>query len=442
MIDRQRPMPSPTLLNSLRSGELGLHAYLDELEERFRAREPAVQAFVPEEGRFERLRQAADKLLRRYPNPLNRPPLFGVAIGVKDIFHVDGFPTRAGSRLPIKALTGQEAPSVTALRKAGALIVGKSVTTEFAYFCPGPTRNPHNLEHTPGGSSSGSAAAVAAGLCTLATGTQTIGSIIRPASFCGVVGYKPSYDRISRQGVIPLSPSLDHVGVFATDVAGAELVAGLLCMAWHLSVQEKLPVLGVPEGRYLEKASAEAQAHFRETCARLQEAGCIIRPIRAMDDFDEIVRRHNLIVAAEAAQVHARWFSRHRERYHEKTSELIQRGQTVSEEALAKALAGRQRLRSELTCLMDEHDLDLWVSPGAPGPAPAGLASTGDPVMNLPWTHCGLPAVNLPIGVNRDGLPMGLQVAGRWYEDETLLEWSAQLELIIRPNGRPSLNSR
>jgi Asp-tRNA(Asn)/Glu-tRNA(Gln) amidotransferase A subunit family amidase len=435
-------LPFATLVNALRSGELALQAYLDALEDRFAGREPALQAFVHEPGRFERLRREADRLLRRYPNPLNRPPLFGIAIGVKDIFRVDGFATRAGSRLPVKALAGPEAPSVTALRKAGALIVGKTATTEFAYYGPGPTRNPHQPEHTPGGSSSGSAAAVAAGLCTLATGTQTIGSIIRPAAYCGVVGYKPSYDRISREGVIPLAPSLDHVGVLAPDVAGAEVVAGQLCMGWHLAILEELPVLGVPEGPYLERASAEALAHFQEACRRLAAAGCLIRPVRALDDYEEVVKRHNLIVAAEAAQVHARLYPRYRERYHEKTAELIERGQAASEEALEKARTGRQRLRSELTCLMDDHGLDLWLSPSALGPAPLGLHSTGDPAMNLPWTHSGLPALSLPAGENAAGLPMGVQVAGRWYEDETLLEWSAQLEMILRPNGKAGPNNR
>jgi len=206
---------------------------LDQLEARFGARESSVLAFVPEEARFERLRREARILLDRYPQPESRPPLFGVCVGVKDIFHVDGFITRAGSRLPPEILQGAEAESVTQLKAAGALIVGKTVTTEFAYFAPGPTRNPHNAEHTPGGSSSGSAAAVAAGLCSIALGTQTIGSTGRPASFCGVAGYKPSRERISRAGVIPLSPSLDHVGVFAANAADVTQVARLLCRDWR-----------------------------------------------------------------------------------------------------------------------------------------------------------------------------------------------------------------
>ena len=172
-------LPLLSLANSLRSGELSFDEYLGQLEVQFSLWESEVKAFLPEVGRFDRLRRQALGLMERYPHPINRPPLFGLPLGVKDIFHVDGFTTRAGSKIPPEELKGREAQSVTRLKEAGALIAGKSVTTEFAYFAPGPTHNPHNLDHTPGGSSSGSAAAVAAGLCPIALGTQTIGSIIR-----------------------------------------------------------------------------------------------------------------------------------------------------------------------------------------------------------------------------------------------------------------------
>ena len=419
---------------------------LDRLEAHFDAREPEVLAFLPEAGRFDRLRREARALLDRYPQPGARPPLFGVLVGVKDIFHVDGFITRAGSRLPPQVLQGTQAESVTVLKNAGALIFGKTVSTEFAYFAPGPTRNPRHPDHTPGGSSSGSAAAVAAGLCSLALGTQTIGSITRPAAFCGVVGYKPSYDRISRAGVIPLSPSLDHVGVFTTDVSDAARAASLLCRDWGLEIRdwrpvlsvvegleivERKPVLGIPEGPYLARASAEGLAHFRGVRERLTAAGYEIVSVPAMPDFDEIHARHNLIVAAEAARVHAEWFARYRELYHSKTAELIQRGQMVSDDALTQALAGREKLRNELTALMDANGIDIWITPAAPGPAPRGLDSTGDPVMNVPWTHTGLPTLNLPSGTNLDGLPMGLQVAGRWYADEALLAWAGEMARVV-----------
>ena len=228
------PQSLPVLANGLRSGEIDLLDYLAQLETHFEQREPDVLAFVPENGRFTRLQQEAQQLLAQYPDPAERPPLFGVPIGVKDIFHTAGFVTRAGSHLPPDLFQGEEAASVSQLRQAGALILGKAVTTEFAFFAPGPTRNPHNPAHTPGGSSSGSAAAVAAGLCPFAFGTQTIGSINRPAAYCGVVGFKPSYGRIPTTGVIPLSPSLDHVGFFTSDVAGAEWAASLLFADWQM----------------------------------------------------------------------------------------------------------------------------------------------------------------------------------------------------------------
>jgi Asp-tRNA(Asn)/Glu-tRNA(Gln) amidotransferase A subunit family amidase len=419
------------LVNALRSGDLSLENYIDELETKFEDREPGINAFLPENGRFERLRTEAEALLKSYPNPFNRPPLFGVPIGVKDIFHVDGFQTQAGSKLPLTELKGREAVSVTRLKEAGALIMGKTVTTEFAYFAPGPTRNPHNLDHTPGGSSSGSAAAVAGHLCPMATGTQTIGSLIRPASYCGIIGFKPSYDRISRDGVIPLSPSLDHVGIFTNDVAGAELVASILCNDWHLVVSETMPVLGVPASPYMEQLSPEGMQHFQGTCERLVSSGCIIKSVPIMENFQEVVDRHNLILAAEAAQVHAHWFAEYRDLYDQRTIELIERGRNVSVGALAEAIADRRRMQKELAFQTEKLGLDLWISPAALGPASRGLESTGNPVMNLPWTHAGLPALNLPTGTSAGGLPLGMQITGHWYEDEKLLEWSAVLEKAL-----------
>jgi Asp-tRNA(Asn)/Glu-tRNA(Gln) amidotransferase A subunit family amidase len=423
------------LASALRFGEHPLGAFLDALESRFAQAEPYVQAFVPEEDRFGRLRREAELLEGRYPEPLSRPPLFGVPIGIKDIFRAEGFPTTAGSKLPPDVLRGREARSVTILKQAGALILGKTVTTEFAYFGPGPTRNPHDLRHTPGGSSSGSAAAVAAGLSPLATGSQTIGSICRPAAFCGVVGFKPTYDRISRDGVIPLAPSLDHIGVLASDVAGADLAASLLCPDWQIAVTDRLPVLGVPDGPFLERATEVGRTHFAEVCDRLRAAGCTLIPVPVFADLTEIEQRHQLILAAEAAQVHAAWYAEFGELYHPRTRALIDQGRDVSVAQIAEALNGRQRLRRQLSFLSDEYGIDAWISPAAPGPAPAGLESTGNPIMNLPWTHSGLPTIALPAGFSTEGLPLGIQLAGRWYEDEALTEWAAAIEPIVRPDG-------
>ncbi|NIQ39344.1 MAG: amidase [Proteobacteria bacterium] len=406
--------------------------YLTALENLFGKREPLVQAFISEPAdRFDRLRQEFARLESRFPEVASRPPLYGVPVGVKDIFHVESFPTRGGSRLPAEILSGPEAKCVRTLKSAGALVLGKTVTTEFAYFAPGPTRNPHNLEHTPGGSSSGSAAAVAAGLCPLSLGTQTIGSILRPASYCGVVGFKPSYGQIPIDGVIPLAPSVDHVGFFTADVEGAILAASVLLEVWTGERQQSPPVWGVPEGPYLEKASREGLHHFRKTSDRLSKAGVQIEAVEMFQDFDRIAARHHALVAAEAAIAHRDWFQDYSGSYHEKTAQLIRTGQTVDSNFLETCRAGRQELRGLLMKEIERRGLSGFLAPSAVGPAPRGLDSTGDPVMNLPWTYAGLPTVNLPSGVSREGLPLGLQLVGSWMGDKALLEMAKQIGEVL-----------
>ncbi|MEW6662756.1 MAG: amidase [Bacillota bacterium] len=422
--------PLALAVEALRSGQVNLPEYIDQLCDRIDANEQEVQALLPEPGRRERLHREAARLLAEYPEPAGRPPLFGVPVGVKDIFRVNGFPTKAGSRLPAELFDGPEASSVTALRAAGALILGKTVTTEFAYFAPGPTRNPHNLSHTPGGSSSGSAAAVAAGFCPVAFGTQTVGSVTRPAAFCGIVGFKPSYGRIPIDGVIPFSQSVDHVGLFTQDASGMALVASLLCRDWQLPAGRTptRPVLGVPEGPYLLQASPEGLAAFRVQIANLERAGYRVARVQVMADIEEIARRHRQMISAELAQVHTHWFAQFGELYRPHTANLIQEGQKVGMDELEQAQAGRGKLRSELEELMHRHGIDLWVSPAALGPAPEGIEATGSPAMNLPWTHAGLPTITLPAGFASNGLPLGLQVAARFMADEQLLLWSVGLE--------------
>src|SRR6266496_5231141 len=330
------------LIEELRSGQFLFPAYLAQVKARFAKDEPSILAFLPEDDRFTRLQEDAEKLLLSYPDVVKRPFLFGTLLGVKVIFHAGGFTTQAGSRLPADVLQGQEAESVKRLKEAGALIMGKTVTTEFAYFSPGPTRNPHNIEHTPGGSSSGSAAAVAAGLCNLALGTQTIGSIIRPASFCGVVGLKPTYDRISREGVIALSPSLDHVGFFVPDVESAIDGARILYNDWEEPTQPlKKPRLGIPDGPYLQSASKEGLIHFEKVCKLLEDAGYELQHIQVMSDFAEIRACHDVIMSAETAQVHADWFGKYENLYSTKFTELIRRGEQISADQLQKALTAR-----------------------------------------------------------------------------------------------------
>jgi Asp-tRNA(Asn)/Glu-tRNA(Gln) amidotransferase A subunit family amidase len=421
------------LAGDLRTGQLELLAYLDQLEDRFAQLEPKIHAFVEEDGRFDRLRRQAAELLELYPDPAKRPPLFGVPVGVKDIIRVEGIETRAGISMQSAALQGPEADCVSRLKRSGALILGKTVTTAFAYFSPGPTRNPHNPEHTPGGSSSGSAAAVSAGQCSLALGTQTIGSVIRPAAFCGVVGFKPSYGRISLAGVIPLATSVDHVGVLTTDVEGAALAASRLCYAWRERTTSRRPVLAVPEGPYLAEADPVGREHLAAVVAHLRDADLEVRYLPALSNYDVIAANHDVIVAAEAARAHSAWFDEFEAVYDPKLLKLIQRGRRISDDELMRSLDSRLVARAELTRTMEQHGVDLWLAPSAPGPAPGGLGSTGSPVMNLPWTHSGLPAITLPAGTDHEGLPLGAQLVGRWFHDEELLSQTEVIEQALLP---------
>ncbi len=422
------------LTQSLRTGTRSLHDYLAALERQFDNREANTFAFLPETRRWERLAKDADALLTRFPDPAKRPPLFGLPIGVKDIFHVDGLPTRAGSRLTPDVLAGDESIVVTRLKELGALILGKTVTTEFAWFGPGPTRNPHNPAHTPGGSSSGSAAAVAAGLTPLTLGTQTIGSINRPAAFCGVVGYKPSYDLFSREGVIPLSESVDHVGYFTRTVADAAFVWERLADEWRMGDGEwemRQPVLGIPVGKYLESATPEGLAHFWEWVERLRDAGYMVKEIEMLADFERIYHHHYALVSVDAANYHAK-FKKHSHLYHLQTFNLVGEARLIDAETYQAARASRLELRERLENAMDEHGIDLWLSPPATGPAPEGIDSTGSPIMNLPWTHAGMPTLSIPAGVSGERrLPMGLQLAGRFGLDAALFEHGLFVERTI-----------
>jgi Asp-tRNA(Asn)/Glu-tRNA(Gln) amidotransferase A subunit family amidase len=428
------PYPLAETATMLRKDQPDLLAAIDEICKHIDAVEPLIHALLPEPHRRSRLFDEAIALQTRFPEPASRPPLYGVLLGVKDMFHVDGFQTRAGSRLPPELFSGPEAACVRNLRDAGALILGKTISTEFAYFEPGPTRNPHNLEHTPGGSSSGSAAAVAAGFCPLALGTQTIGSTIRPAAFCGIVGFKPTYGRISTDGLIKCAESVDTVGLFTQDVAGVALVASLLCEDWQAvetSESTRLPVLGVPAGPYLTQASPEGLTAFEKQLTLLADAGYTIRHVSAMEDIESINHRHLRMVFAEMSQVHAEWFEQYAVLYSSRTAEAILEGQKVSTEELADCRASRSLLRQDLNQLMTQNGIDLWVCPSAPGPAPEGINTTGNSIMNLPWTHAGLPVISLPAGRAGNGLPLGLQCAGASMADEHVVAWAQKLADIL-----------
>lgn len=383
--------------------------YVNDICDRIDARDLDIQAFVSESGRRDRLARTTPK----------NGPLTGVAVGIKDVIRVDGLPTRAGSAVPADALAGPQAPLVDRLLDAGAIVAGKTVTAEFAVFAPGPTRNPRDTAHTPGGSSSGSAAAVAAGMVPLAIGTQTIGSVIRPAAYCGVLGFKPTYGRIPTAGVIANAPTFDTIGLFATDIPLARTAASVLCDEWHETAPAR-PVLGIPVGPYLQRVQPEALAAFFR-----QIAGLDAVEVPVLEDLDDVVNQVFTINRYELAQVHADWFEKYEDRYRPETVRMIRQGHEISQAAYEDALHRREKFRTGIANAMS--GIDAWIAPAATGPAPRDLSTTGDPIMSLPWNDIGLPALTLPMPYGR--LPLGLQIVGAPNSDEQLLHWAEALSV-------------
>lgn len=396
---------------------------LERIRSQFEADEPDIHAFIPEDNRW-------DRLGRELSTIESETPLHGIPIGVKDIFHVDGFETHAGATVPPTELQGPEASIVQRLIENGALILGKTVTAEFAYFAPGPTRNPHDLSRTPGGSSSGSAAAVSAGMCPLALGTQTAGSVIRPAAFCGIVGLKPSGDRLPTNGIIPFSPSLDQVGFFTADVESARFAAATLFETWSAPTYTRSPRIGIPARAYIEQASTATVQRFQQHCEQLEAAGFnLIEIPDCPNDIEWVNDQHETLMEAEGARTHRKWYDEYPEQYSDTLTALIERGRTISENSLSSAQSAQDEFGSEIERAMASAGVDVLISPAAPGIAPTGLNDTGDPIMNVPWTFAGVPAITLPVG-SIDGLPLGLQCVARYGNDERLLAWAREIAAV------------
>jgi Asp-tRNA(Asn)/Glu-tRNA(Gln) amidotransferase A subunit family amidase len=409
------------LSEAMRSNALDVHDHLAELQAAHDRREPAIHALLPESNRFDRLHAETDALYARYPEPASRPPLFGIPVGVKDIIRTSGFQITAGSTLPPELFAGPEAECVQRLRAAGALILGITIATEFAGYAPPPTLNPHDANRTPGGSSSGSAAAVAAGYCPLALASQTGGSVIRPAAFCGIYGFKPSYDRIPIAGVIPFAESLDTVGFYLDQLAGMSLVASVLCDDWQ-SAAAAAPVFGIPEGPYLESAESATIARFRETCERIAAAGHPVKSVDLLSDFEDIRQRHVDLMAGECLAVHRDWYKQYGDRYAPESVTVIERGRGIDEARLAAARADRLVVREAVHTVMAAAGVTAWLTPAAPGPAP-DTSTTGSPVMNMIWTYTGFPALTMPISCDAaTNMSLGLQVVGKFGKDEALVQ--------------------
>ena len=416
----------------LRGGQVSLADEIERSIARIDEINPLIRAMLPDPRQRERLAAAARELEQEWPDPDARPPLYGAIAAVKDIFNVDRMPTRAGSAVPPESFSGREADAVERLRRAGALILGKTVTTEFAFMAPGATANPHNRGHTPGGSSSGSAAAVAAGIASIALGSQTVGSVIRPASFCGVVGFKPSYDRIPSGGMLYFSRSVDHVGFFVATAADALLAASSLLLGWRAGedAEAGVPRIGIPRGLYLEQADNSMLEMLDAAAARLRERGISVELTPTLGDIAEINQRHSQLTAYEFAVEHDERYARYGSMFRHESATFYERGRKIDRATAEQGRASRIQVRQRLHERMDRAQIDAWLCPAAVGPAPRSLGATGDPAMNLPWTHAGMPVISLPYG-EVEGLPLGLQLVGRFGRDEALLGQAVQVEAAL-----------
>lgn len=360
-------------------------------------------------------------------------PLFGLPVGLKDIIDTADLPTEDGTVLHAGRMPHEDAAIAARLRAAGGLVMGKTVTTELATYAPGKTRNPHNPAHTPGGSSSGSAAAVAAGMVPLAIGTQTNGSVIRPASFCGVYGFKPSAGLIARTGVLTQSPALDAVGVFGRTLADVALLAQTLAghddgdpltrpratpplLAMAQADAPMPPTLAWVATPFWDRVAPDAQAAFGELIEVLTGR---IAPFELPPTAADAVGWHRTVMEADLAGSFEMEYERGRDRLSESLRGQIERGRQVSAVAHRQALARVPLLRGSLETVFDHFDAIL--TPATLGTAPPGLHSTGDPLMCTLWTFLGLPCLSLPLLHGENGLPLGVQLVGRLGDDARLL---------------------
>jgi len=411
--------------------------------ERVEALEPGLRAWatLDHKGALVAARRCEQAMLRGE----GLEPICGVPVGLKDIFYTAGLPTTAGSRVYAGFVPQYDASSVVRLKEAGAIILGKTVTTEFAVSDPAETRNPWNGAHTPGGSSSGSAAAVAARMLPAALGTQTGGSTLRPAAYCGIVGLKPTYGRVSRHGVIPVSWCLDHVGILVRSVEDAALMLEVISGhdvhdpgsldypvgAYSTAVRQagKPPRIGVLREFFLEQAQEETRQHTEAVVQRLAQAGATVREVPLPPSFGPGLAAHGIIMRVEAAAFHADMFATQREQYGQKLRTIIETGLVVPGVEYLRAQRLRRLFQQQVAQMFSE--VDVLVTPATPAPAPRGLDTTGDNRFQLPWSYCGVPAITLPSGLSRDGLPLGIQLIAPALQEESLLQAARWCEAIM-----------
>ena len=417
-------MPSSHTLNAweaaeaIASGNLTSEALVRACLERIDERDPAISAWThldPEQA----LAQARDR-----DRATASGPLYGVPVGIKDIIDTVDMPTTYGSPIYAAHQTAWDAACVALLRQAGAVIMGKTVSTEFAMYEPGKTANPHNPAHTPGGSSSGSAAAVAAEMLPLALGSQTAGSIVRPASFCGVVGYKPTHGDFSLAGIKLLSQTLDTLGGFARCVQDLALLrAVLMGSPPQLTALAAPPRIGLYRTPQWPQATAATQEAVETAARRFADAGAQVQEVTLPAEFDGLVEAQTTVQIFEGVRCCAYELTQRRDQLSPSTQQLLEPGERLSYAEYKAALQLAETCRRALPAVFAAHDVLLV--PSAPGEAPAGLGATGNPLFNRMWTLLHTPVISLPGLSGPQGLPVGVQAVGPLGADDHLLAVAA-----------------
>ena len=370
--------------------------------------------------------RAAERLTRELSRSGPRSPLHGVPVAVKDIFDTRAMPTEWGSPTQRGRQPSADCELVERLNSLGCVILGKTHTAAYAFFDPAPTRNPHDLAHTPGGSSSGSAAAVAAGMAPLAVGSQTQGSVLRPASFCGVTGFKPSHGLLPLNGVMPFAPTLDHAGLFAGGVRDLALAWSALGFAASSESADEVRAVDWPPGG---TAEAVMQRTLESSLQALQAFGIRVRRFERPRFFDALPAALRTVMAFEAVQEHWQRYVQHGPAIGSRLASLLEEGSRISCSEYAQALAELASARDHFEDWMDPHA--VVATPAAPGPAPAGLESTGDPSCNAPFTALGAPSISIPMPVPEGQLPMGLQLAAGRGRDALLLATAHRCSAVL-----------
>ena len=406
----------------MQQGKLRKEALMDAYLDHVARHEPQIRAFVDFDP--DQVRRAT---------AVARPgPLHGIPVGIKDVLDTADMPSQYGSPIWSGWRPRADAACVAWARAAGGVPYGKTVTTEFATRKPGPTMNPANPAHTPGGSSSGSAAGVGAGLFPLAFGTQTAGSVIRPAAFCGAVGYKPTYGLISRIGMKIMSDSLDTVGVIARTVADCALFAGAVSgrdLGDPDTRPDQAPRIGIFRSPAWPAAAPETHALLDRVIAALAASGATLTDRQLPAAFDALVDAHPIVMNNESARALGWELTHHPDQISDGLRDRLEWGLAQPESALANAYTNFATTQHAFPAAMD--DLDVLVTPAAPGEAPKGLDWTGDPAFNSIWTALHVPCVTVPAGTGPNGLPLGIQIVGRRGDDKAVLAWARWVEAAI-----------